>query len=99
MRLPGKTGIASPGLKKTGAERDLRAQEQTGRAYGSAAVRKLMPTENAERAGVQVIREFPTVWTFYPADIEDEQERQQEEARKRQRETAAEEPNQVADHS
>lgn len=41
-----------------------------------------MPMENAERTGVRAVREYPTEWTWYPADEEDaEQQEQREEDR------------------
>jgi hypothetical protein len=58
-----------------------------------------MRTENAERTGVQAMREYPTEWTWYPADTEDDdQQRQREEDRKLQDETATEKANYLADH-
>jgi hypothetical protein len=50
-----------------------------------------MLTESAARTRVRVIREYPTEWTWYPADTEDDdQQRQREEDWKTQDEAATE---------
>ncbi len=58
-----------------------------------------MPTVNVERTGVRAIREYPTEWTWYPADEEDdEQQEQRAQERDNQTETVTSKPNYRADY-
>ncbi len=58
-----------------------------------------MPTGKPKRVGVQPMKEYPTEWTCYPADQEDDDEQvQRDEKRSSQAEAATANLKNLADY-